>query len=80
LKKENNLATYSAEREINILKRLKALNNGPLAYGDIENIFKEVLSACRSLKTVLRVAYLGHEGTFTHLAAILFLVQLAHHY
>ncbi|MFA5271600.1 MAG: prephenate dehydratase [Candidatus Omnitrophota bacterium] len=70
LKVKNNLSAYSAEREINILKRLKSLNNGPLSSCDVENIFKEILSACRALKTVLRVAYLGPKGTFTQLAAI----------
>jgi len=70
LKVKNNLSLYCAEREINILKRLKALNNGPLSSWDIENIFKEILSACRALKNVLRVAYLGPQGTFTQLASM----------
>ncbi|MFA6281541.1 MAG: prephenate dehydratase [Candidatus Omnitrophota bacterium] len=70
LKVKNNLSSYSAEREINILKRLKTLNKGPLSSWDIENIFKEILSACRALRNTLRVAYLGPQGTFTQLAAI----------
>ncbi len=70
LKIKNNLSPYSAEREINILKRLKNLNQGPLSSSDAESIFKEILSACRALKNTLKVAYLGPQGTFTHLAAI----------
>lgn len=70
IKKENKLSNYSAEREMNILRRLKKLSKGPLASGDLESIFREVLSSCRSLKSPLRVAYLGPQGTFTHLAAI----------
>lgn len=70
IKTKNNLSNYSAEREMNILRRLKNLSKGPLASADLENIFREVLSSCRSLKSVLKVAYLGPQGTFTHLAAI----------
>ncbi len=70
LKKEKNLAVYSPEREVSLLNRLKNLNKGPLGGDDIDNIFREVLSACRSQRTVLEIAYLGPQGTFTHLAAI----------
>jgi len=70
IKTKNKLSNYSAEREMNILKRLKNISKGPLALPDLENIFREVLSSCRSIKSVLRVAYLGPQGTFTHLAAI----------
>jgi len=70
IKTKNKLSNYSAEREMNILKRLKNISKGPLALADLENIFREVLSSCRSLKSALRVAYLGPQGTFTHLAAI----------
>jgi chorismate mutase/prephenate dehydratase len=70
IKAESKLSNYSADRETNILRRLKSLSNGPLASKDLESIFREVLSSCRSLKSVLRVAYLGPQGTFTHLAAI----------
>lgn len=70
IKTKNKLSNYAAERETNILRRLKDLGQGPLASVDLENIFREVLSSCRSLKSVLRVAYLGPQGTFTHLAAI----------
>ncbi|MFA5007625.1 MAG: prephenate dehydratase [Candidatus Omnitrophota bacterium] len=70
IKTKNKLSNYSADREMNILRRLKNISKGPLASADLENIFREVLSSCRSLKSVLRVAYLGPQGTFTHLAAI----------
>ncbi|MEI8348773.1 MAG: prephenate dehydratase [Candidatus Omnitrophota bacterium] len=70
LKSKNNLSVYSAEREANILNRLKALNAGPLGIEDVEIIFREILSVCRALKTSLHIAYLGPQGTFTHLAAI----------
>lgn len=70
LKKQNNIAAYSPEREAMILSRLKNINKGVLTAQDVENVFREILSACRSQRTQLEIVYLGPEGTFTHLAAI----------
>lgn len=70
LKKKKKLTVYSPEREASMLNRLKKINKGPLRSEDLENIFREILSVCRSQRTVLEIAYLGPPGTFTHLAAI----------
>jgi chorismate mutase/prephenate dehydratase len=70
LKSKNKIGIFSPEREAMILSRVKKLNKGPLTSEDVEIIFREILSVCRSLRTVLKVAYLGPRGTFTHLAAI----------
>jgi chorismate mutase/prephenate dehydratase len=51
------------------LRRLSRINKGPLGGEDIRNIFIEILSVSRSQKGQLDIAYLGPEGTFTHLAA-----------
>lgn len=70
LKRDSNIGVYSAERENNILQRLIGVNKGPLSGKDIDIIFKEVISVCRSLRTTLKIVYLGPQGTFTHMAAI----------
>jgi chorismate mutase/prephenate dehydratase len=70
IKTKTNLGIFSPEREVEILSRIKKLNKGPLSNEDVEIIFREILSVCRSLRTTLKVAYLGPQGTFTHLAAI----------
>ncbi|MFH1504464.1 MAG: prephenate dehydratase [Candidatus Omnitrophota bacterium] len=70
VKKANKISTYSPEREASMLKRLKKINNGPFSSWDVEDVFREILSICRSQRTTLAIAYLGPEGTFTHLAAI----------
>ncbi|MDD5583960.1 MAG: prephenate dehydratase [Candidatus Omnitrophica bacterium] len=70
LKEKNQLAIYAPQREVEILSRLKKLRKAPLSPEDVEIIFREILSVCRSLRTVLRIAYLGPEGTFTQIAAI----------
>lgn len=69
LKKKKKIRRYSPERESKILKRLSHINQGPFSEKDIRNIFIEILSASRSQKGQLKIAYLGPEGTFTHLAA-----------
>lgn len=69
IKKKKKIRRYSPERESRILRRLSRINKGPLGGEDIRNIFTEILSVSRSQKGQLNIAYLGPEGTFTHLAA-----------
>lgn len=61
---------YSAEREREVLERLKALNRGPLTPEAIEAIYREVMSSSISLEKKVRIAYLGPEFTYTHQAAL----------
>lgn len=57
-------------RETEVLDRLAADNAGPLPAESVRSIFREVISAARAIQTPTRVAYLGPEFTFSHLAAI----------
>ncbi|MDY6821420.1 MAG: prephenate dehydratase [Deferribacterota bacterium] len=70
LKEDNNLPIFAPEREYEIYNKIKKLNNGPLEDRYLINIYREIISACRSAQNKLRVAYLGPPGTFTNLAAI----------
>jgi len=58
------------EREAKILNKLKELNPGPYGAPAIETIFREILSASLALEEPVKIAYLGPEATFTHLAAV----------
>jgi len=60
---------HAPKREREVLARLEALNGGPFPDSAVRTIFQEIMSACLSLEKPLRVAFLGPEGTFTHLAA-----------
>ena len=60
---------YVPEREQQILERLKAGNPGPFPSEHLRPVFFEIISACLSLEHPLRVAFLGPEATFTHMAA-----------
>jgi len=57
-------------REKAIFKRLEKINTGPFKNKAIFSIFREILSATLSLEKPLTIAYLGPEGTFSHLAGI----------
>ena len=60
---------YVPSREKEIFQRISSLNRGPLPERAIHSIYREVLSASRSLEAPIKIAYLGPEATFTHMAA-----------
>ena len=68
-KSQNNQEVYVPHREKQILQRLSRLNQGPLPEHSIRAIFREVVSACRSVEAPLKIAFFGAEATYSHLAA-----------
>lgn len=68
-KLKNKKGIYAPDREKQILKRLEALNQGPLSMKDFEAIYREIMSSSLALEKSLHIAYLGPQGSFTHLAA-----------
>jgi chorismate mutase/prephenate dehydratase len=70
IKSANGAEVYQPLREQEILDRLAQLNPGPLTTEHIRRIFTEIISACRALERKVRVAYLGPECSYTHLAAV----------
>jgi chorismate mutase/prephenate dehydratase len=68
-KARSNAEVYAPGREKGVLERLARANPGPLPAPLVRAIFREIISASRSLEQRLRIAYLGPEATFTHLAA-----------
>lgn len=61
---------YRPEREAKILRQYAENNPGPLSDAEAARIMREVMSACLSLEHPLTVAYLGPDGTYTHIAAL----------
>jgi chorismate mutase/prephenate dehydratase len=68
LKKGQDAPVYRPEREAQVIARLQENNPGPLPESAIAAIWREVMSACRSLEHRLRVGYLGPAGTFSEQA------------
>jgi chorismate mutase/prephenate dehydratase len=62
--------TYRPEREAQQLRHLISLNSGLLDNTSIVNIFREIISACRSLQKKPMIGFLGPAGTFSQLAAL----------
>ena len=61
---------YRPEREAQVLRTVKARNQGPLGDEAIARLFREIMSECLALELPLDVGFLGPEGTFTQAAAL----------
>ncbi len=59
---------FRPEREAQVLRGIAERNPGPLGNDELQTIFREIMSACRSLEKKVIVAYLGPEGTFSEQA------------
>lgn len=70
VKSRSRRTVYIPSREHEIFKRLTAANEGPFPNEGVRAVFREIVSASRSLERPLKVAYFGPEATFTHLASL----------
>ena len=69
IKDKLNKCVYSPEREQQIYNKLKKINKGPLDDKALTAVYREIMSGTIMLQRPLKVAYLGPEATFTHLAS-----------
>lgn len=70
VKSKSNTSYYVPHREKAVISRLQSMNNGSFPNSALESVYKEIMSACRSLEAPLSVAYLGPEASNTHIAVI----------
>ena len=68
LKERLQVPFYVPSRERQIIDRLTAANTGPFPTEALRPVFQEIFSACLALESTIKVAYLGPEATFTHMA------------
>ncbi|MFZ5774339.1 MAG: prephenate dehydratase [Thermodesulfobacteriota bacterium] len=67
---DNNRAKWDPLRERQIVERLLAENQGTFPELPLRSIFHEIINTCRISQKKEKVAYLGPEGTYSHLAVI----------
>ncbi len=68
VKNRTNAPIYRPDREAQVLRRIAAQNPGPLNSSDLQTIYREIMSACRSLERRNVIAFLGPAGTFSEQA------------
>ncbi len=61
---------YRAEREAQVLRKVRERNAGPLPADEMARLFREIMSVCLALEQPLRIAYFGPAGSYTHAAAL----------
>lgn len=69
IKHSSGASAYLPAREREVIEKMIASNEGPLSSEQVARIYTEIISACRALEHVVRVAYLGPEHTYSHDAA-----------
>ena len=67
-KREHRQTFHVPGRERAVLERLTAAANGAFPREAVRPVFREIMSACLSLESPLRVSFPGPEATFSHLA------------
>ncbi|HEY4232300.1 MAG TPA: prephenate dehydratase [Lacipirellulaceae bacterium] len=70
LKQSDSRSIYDPQREAEVLQRAVEANSGPLGDESVRAIYRELISGMRAVQMRIRVAYLGPQFTFSHLAAI----------
>jgi chorismate mutase/prephenate dehydratase len=70
VKNDQGSEVFSPAREEEVIENVLGANKGPLDAGSLRAIFREIVSASRSLQKIVKVAYLGPEYSFSHLAAV----------
>ncbi len=69
VKGKGGIEVYDPAQEAKVHGYLQELNSGPLPREAVTTIFREIISASRSLQKPMNIAFLGPEASFSHLAA-----------
>ncbi|MCQ9207607.1 MAG: chorismate mutase, partial [Omnitrophica bacterium] len=70
IKKQAKKDVFTPHREKEVYSKVSIKNKGPLSTKSIKAIYREIMSGSLALDKSLKIAYLGPEATFTHIAAL----------
>ncbi len=70
IKNEHGAEVFTPAREEEVYQNVIAANKGPLDEATVRAVYREIMSGSRALQKILKVAYLGPEYSFSHLAAV----------
>src|ERR1035437_798817 len=73
VKQQHGTPVYAPDREKIVLERIRAANQavgGPLPNSCLEAIYRELMSGSFALEKPLRIAFLGPQGSYSHLASV----------
>jgi chorismate mutase/prephenate dehydratase len=70
VKNDQGKEPFTPAREEEVLQNVLGAHKGPLDVSTVRAIFREIMSGSRALEKVLKIAYLGPEYSFSHLAAV----------
>ncbi len=70
IKNEQGADVFSPAREEEVYKNVLDANKGPFQEVTIRAIYREIMSGARALQKTVKVAYLGPEYSYSHLAAV----------
>lgn len=73
VKHQTGAPIYAPDREKLVLERIRKANKevgGPLPDGCLEAIYRELMSGSFALEKPLRIAFLGPQGSYSHLASV----------
>jgi chorismate mutase/prephenate dehydratase len=70
LKNDHGSEVFTPVREEEVLHHVIEANKGPLPADTVRAVFREIISGSRALQKKLKIAYLGPEYSFSHVAAV----------
>jgi chorismate mutase/prephenate dehydratase len=70
VKNDQGSEVFSPAREEEVFENILSANKGPLDAGTLRAVFREIMSGSRALQKIPKIAYLGPEYSFSHLAAV----------
>jgi chorismate mutase/prephenate dehydratase len=69
-KRSRKLDIYDPAQESRVMASVRGMNEGPLPDSSLGGIYKEIFSFSRALQEKMSVAFLGPEGSYSHMAAL----------